>query len=92
MGSSGASGQVSPNYGEHPGDHNHQDFPKSAAIQWEAYCNTNGGRTAIQMGAYRNPKTDLTRGYRRKSLPLKPIALFGGVARNGIANRAIVGH
>ena len=34
---------------EHPGDHNHQDFPRSTAIQmggvlqynWEAYCNTN---------------------------------------------------
>ena len=31
--------------------------------------------------AYRNPKTDLTRGggYRRKSLPLKPIALYGAL-------------
>ena len=36
--------------GEHPGDHNHQDFPKSTAIQmggvlrykWEEYCDTNG--------------------------------------------------
>ena len=36
--------------GEHPGDHNHQEFPKSTAIQmgdvlqhkWEAYCATNG--------------------------------------------------
>ena len=34
---------------EHPGDHNHQDFLKSTAIQmggvlqykWEAYCDTN---------------------------------------------------
>ena len=39
--------------GEHPGDHNHQDFPKSPAIQmggvlqykWEAYCDTNGKST-----------------------------------------------
>ena len=37
--------------GEHPGDHNHQDFPpKVLQYKWEAYCNTNGGRTAIQMG------------------------------------------
>ena len=36
-------------FGEHSGDHNHQDFPKSTAIQmggvlrykWEAYCVTN---------------------------------------------------
>ena len=39
--------------GEHSGDHNHQDFPKSTAIQmggvlrykWEAYCDTNGRST-----------------------------------------------
>ena len=39
--------------GEHPNDHNHQDFPKSTAIQvggvlqykWEAYCDTNGRST-----------------------------------------------
>ena len=45
-------------FGEHPSDHNHQDFPKSTAIQmgcvlqykWEAYCDTNGRSTAIQMG------------------------------------------
>ena len=38
---------------EHPGDHNHQDFLKSTAIQmggvlqykWEAYCDTNGRST-----------------------------------------------
>ena len=38
---------------EHPGDHNHQDFPRSTAIQmgdvlqykWEAYCDTNGRST-----------------------------------------------
>ena len=38
--------------GEHPGDHNHQDFPRSAAIQMggvlqykrEACCDTNGRR------------------------------------------------
>ena len=40
-------------FGEHPGDHNHHDFPKSTAIQmggvlrykWEAYCDTNGRST-----------------------------------------------
>ena len=40
-------------HGEHSGDHNHQDFPKSTAIQmggvlqykWEAYCDTNGRST-----------------------------------------------
>ena len=40
-------------FGEHSGDHNHQDFPKSIAIQmggvlqykWEAYCDTNGRST-----------------------------------------------
>ena len=39
--------------GEHPGDHNHQNFPKSTAIQmggvlqykWEAYCDTSGRST-----------------------------------------------
>ena len=37
------------NTGEHSGDHNHQDFPQSIAMQmggvlqykWEAYCDTN---------------------------------------------------
>ena len=43
-------GQVFPkplaSYGEHPGDHNHQDFLKSTAIlKWEAYCDTNGRST-----------------------------------------------
>ena len=41
------------NFGKHSGDHNHQDFPKSIAIQiggvlrynWEAYCDTNGRST-----------------------------------------------
>ena len=40
-------------FGEHPGDHNHQDFPKSTAKQiggvlqykWEVYCDTNGRST-----------------------------------------------
>ena len=36
--------------GEHPGDHNHQDFPKVLRYKWEAYCNTDGRRIAIQMG------------------------------------------
>ena len=42
-------------HGEHPGDHNHQDIPKSIAIQmrgvlrykWEACCDTNGQSTEI---------------------------------------------
>ena len=46
-------GQTFQNFGKHPGDHNHQDFPKSIAIRmggvlqykWEAYCNTNGRST-----------------------------------------------
>ena len=36
-------------FGEHPGDHNHQD-PKSLRYKREAYCDTNGRRTAIQRG------------------------------------------
>ena len=32
------------------GDHDYQDFPKSTAIRMGTYCNTNGRRTAIQMG------------------------------------------
>ena len=37
--------------GEHPGDHNHHDFHnKALRYEWEAYCNTNGRHTAIQMG------------------------------------------
>ena len=36
---------------ELPGDHDHQDLPKSTAIQMGGVCcNTNGRRTAIQMG------------------------------------------
>ena len=31
--------------GEHPGGHNHQDFPKALQYKWEAYCDTNGGST-----------------------------------------------
>ena len=39
--------------GKHPGDHNHQDFLKSTAMQmggvsqykWETYCDTNGRST-----------------------------------------------
>ena len=41
--------------------------------------------------AYHNPKDRPNMGGNcRKSLPLMPIALYGGVARNSIANRAIV--
>ena len=28
----------------------HQDFPKVLRYEWEAYCNTNEGRTVVQMG------------------------------------------
>ena len=42
---------LSGSFGGRPGDRNHQDFPKSIAIQMGgAYCDTNGRRTAIQMG------------------------------------------
>ena len=44
------SGIVGHVHGEHSGDHNHQDFSKVLRCEWEAYCNTNGRRTAIQMG------------------------------------------
>ena len=45
--------QVQAKHGEHPGDHNHQDFPKSTVMQmggvlqykWEARCDTNGRST-----------------------------------------------
>ena len=42
--------------------------------------------------AYRNPKTDLTRGVSQKKLASEAYRAIGGVARNSIANRAIVGH
>ena len=44
------SGIVGHVHGEHSGDHNHQDFSKVLRCESEAYCNTNGRRTAIQMG------------------------------------------
>ena len=40
---------MSPVSGEHSGDHNHQDFQNVLRNKWEAYCNTNGRRTAIQI-------------------------------------------
>ena len=42
--------------------------------------------------AHRNPKTDLTRGVWQKKLASEAYRAIGGVARNSIANRAIVGH
>ena len=36
--------------GEQSDDHDHQDFQKILRYKWEAYCNTNRRRTAIQMG------------------------------------------
>ena len=42
--------------------------------------------------AYRNPKADLGRGVSQKKLASEAYRATGGVARNTIANRAIVGH
>ena len=42
--------------------------------------------------AYRSPKTDLRRGVSQKKLASEAYRAVGGVARNSIANRAIVGH
>ena len=42
--------------------------------------------------AYRNPKTGLTRGVSQKKLASEAYRAIGGVARNSIANRVIVGH
>ena len=42
--------------------------------------------------AYRNPKTGLTRGVSQKKLASEAYRAIGGIARNSIANRAIVGH
>ena len=42
--------------------------------------------------AYRNLKTDLTRGASQKKLASEAYRAIGGVARNSIANRATVGH
>ena len=41
--------------------------------------------------AYFGPKTGLTRGHRRK-FASEAYGAIGGVTRNSIANRAIVGH
>ena len=38
--------------------------------------------------AYRNPKTDITRGHRKKKLVSKAYRATGGGARDSIANRA----
>ena len=48
--SEAGSGIVGHVHGEHSGDHNHQDFSKVLRCEWEAYCNRNGRRSAIQMG------------------------------------------
>ena len=42
--------------------------------------------------AYRSPKTSLTNGVLQKQLAPQTYRARGGVARNSIANRAIVGH
>ena len=42
--------------------------------------------------AYRSPETDLTRGASQKKLASEAYRAIGGVARNSVANRAIVGH
>ena len=42
--------------------------------------------------AYRSPKTGLTRGVSQKKLAPEAYRAIGGVTRNSIANRAIVGH
>ena len=42
--------------------------------------------------AYRNPKTGLTRGVSQEQLASEGYRAVGGVARNSIANRAMVGH
>ena len=42
--------------------------------------------------AYRNPKRGLTRGVSHKKLASEAYRAIGGVARNSVANRAIVGH
>ena len=42
--------------------------------------------------AYRSPKRDLRRGVSQKKLASEAYRAIGGVARNSIANRAIVGH
>ena len=42
--------------------------------------------------AYRNLKTDLTRGVSQKKLASEAYRPIGGVARNSIANHAIVGQ
>ena len=41
---------------------------------------------------YRNPKTGLTRGLSKRKLASEAYRTIGGVARDSIANRAIVGH
>ena len=42
--------------------------------------------------AYRSPKTELTRGVSQEKLASEAYRTLGGVARNSIANRTIVGH
>ena len=42
--------------------------------------------------AYRSPKTGLRGGVSQEKLASEAYRAVGGVARNSIANRAIVGH
>ena len=46
----------------------------------------------LKNGLYRSPKTDLSRGISQKKLASEAYRAFGGVERNSIANRAILGH
>ena len=55
------------------------------------YCCYTPTSFRIKM-AYRNPKTDLSRGLSQKKLASEDYRAIGGVARNSIANRALVGH
>ena len=73
------------NNGEDPGDHNHQDFPKSTAIEiggvlqykWEAHWDTNGGSAdSISLSSeHRAPKVLQYTNWRRIAIQT------GGVLR-----------
>ena len=60
------------------------------------FCGIAGYRcytpTSFCKMAYRSPKTGLTRGASQKKLASEAYRAVGGVARNSIANRAIVGY
>ena len=48
--------------------------------------------TSLRKNGLSQSKTDLTRGVSQKKLASEAYRATGGVARNSIANRAIVGH